>query len=77
MAVFTTQLKQLNYNNPTEAVKQLANHILQLQEELEYVIMHLDSTNVSEINLGRTQVVTPSGTEFTGERFIIDCGEWD
>ena len=77
MAIFNTYLKQLNYDNPTAALMQMANHIRQIQEELEYAIVHLDSTNISEITLGKTHVVTPSGSEFYGERFVIDCGTWD
>lgn len=65
--IFTSQLIQINNNNPTEACKQIANYIRQLQEELEYKLMHLDSTNISEIDLSKTKLILPDGTVFSGD----------
>lgn len=76
MPIFTTTLRQFNYNNPTEATKAMANHIRQLQEELEFALLNLDSTNISTIDLKQTKVITSSGTALT-DGFVLDCGEWD
>lgn len=69
MPIFTSTLRQINYDNPTEAMKQMANHIRQIQEELEYALMNLDSTNVSELDFSQTSVSMGD--------IHIDCGELD
>ena len=65
------------YNNPAEAAKIMANHIRQMQEELEFAMLNLDSTNVSSLDLSQTVITTASGNPLTGENLVIDCGDWD
>ena len=78
MAVFTSQLRNIDYNNPSQAIATMANHIRQLQEELEYLLMNLDSSNINELNLGQTNVVSAKGKTITGDDdVVIDCGDWD
>lgn len=78
MAVFTNLLRNIDYNNPAQAIATLANHIRQLQEELEYQLMNLDSSNINELNLGQTTLVSAQGKTITGDDDVhIDCGDWD
>lgn len=78
MAVFTSQLRNIDYSNPAQAISVLANHIRKLQDELEYLLMNLDSSNINELNLGQTTVVSAQGKTITGDDDVqIDCGDWD
>ena len=60
MPVFSKTLGNINYNDP-ESLKTLANHIRVMQEELEYRLANLDSSNVSEINMDDTNVFSSKG----------------
>ena len=64
MPVFARQLKALDYHSP-EAIKLIANHIRTMQEELEYRLAHLDSSNVSEIDASQTNIITKDGDLYT------------
>lgn len=78
MAIFTSSLRNIDYTNPTQAVAQLANHVRQLQEELEYLLMNLDSSNISELNIAQTPLMSADGKPISGEDGIhLDCGSWD
>lgn len=60
MPIFSKTLGNLEYNDP-ESFKALVNHIHVMQEELEYRLAHLDSENISEINMEDTNVFTSQG----------------
>lgn len=51
MAVFSNTLGKVDTSNPEEAIKKMANHIRQLQEELEYKLANLDGANFNETGL--------------------------
>jgi hypothetical protein len=55
MPIFTKQL-QYNTANPAEAIKEISNHIRFMQEELEYRLMNLDSSNITYINTDETDL---------------------
>lgn len=55
MPVFSRQLGTIDYNS-ADAVKILANHLRIMQEELEYRLMVLDSSNINEIALESTSL---------------------
>lgn len=55
MPVFTKTLKTIDYADP-KSIKDIANHIRVMQEELEYRLAHLDSANISEINANDTKI---------------------
>lgn len=59
--IFNTQLRKLDFSNPQEALKEMANHIRYIQEQLEYTLMNLDSTNITEIDAKDT-VISSGGT---------------
>lgn len=62
MPIFSKQLKKIDYGNPAEALKSMANHIKYIQEQLEYTLMNLDSRNVTEIDTDVTDVTSSSGS---------------
>lgn len=51
MAVFSNTLGKVDASNPEEAIRKMANHIRQLQEELEYKLANLDGANFNETGL--------------------------
>ena len=57
---------------PTEAVKHMANHIRYIQEQLEYTLMNLDSSNVTELNTSQTNITSGSGgSSFSGDSITL------
>lgn len=62
MPIFTQSLQKIDYNNPQEAVKKMANHIKYLQEQLEYTLYNLDSKNINEIDTDQTTITDSTGS---------------
>lgn len=61
MPIFSSQLGKIESQNTEQSIKVMANHLRKIQEELEYRLMHLDSTNVSEIDASQTTIMTKDG----------------
>lgn len=57
MPIFSSQLGKVESYNPEQSIKTMANHLRKIQEELEYRLMNLDSTNIHEINVSDTNVL--------------------
>lgn len=57
MPIFSSQLGKVESYNPEQSIKTMANHLRKIQEELEYRLMNLDSTNINEINASDTNVL--------------------
>ena len=62
MPVFTKSLEKIDPKNSEKALLQMANHIKYIQEQLEFTLMNLDSTNISEINTSETDITDSSGS---------------
>lgn len=58
--IFTQQLNRVDPANPHEAIKKMENYINYMREQLEYTLLNLDSSNVTEIDTSKT-VFTSSG----------------
>lgn len=50
------QLADLKGKSPTEAIVLIENYLRANQEELEYILTHLDSGNIIEIDTTRTTI---------------------
>ena len=50
-------LGDLSGKSPEEAISIIENYIRTNQEMLEYILTHLDSTNIIEIDLSKTNVL--------------------
>lgn len=55
MPIFSKQL-QYNPTNPSEAIRDIAKHLRFMQEELEYRLTNLDSSNIISINTDDTEL---------------------
>ena len=59
--------------NPQEALKEMANHSRYIQEQLEYTLMNLDSSNVTEIDTDQTNIGSSTGgSSFTGNSVTLN-----
>lgn len=71
MPIFTQSLQRIDYNNPQEAIKKMANHIKYLQEQLEYTLFNLDSQNIAEIDTDKTTITDSTGSNSIGSYINI------
>jgi hypothetical protein len=73
MPIFTQSLRKIDMSNPQEALKEMANHIRYIQEQLEYTLMNLDSSNVTEIDTDQTNIGSSTGgSSFTGNSITLN-----
>lgn len=54
--IFTTQLGRIDYANAPDALKKMADHVRYIQEQLEWTLQNLDSSNITEINTRDTKI---------------------
>lgn len=72
MPIFTTQLRPIDTAKPEEALKHMAKHIKYIQEQLEYTLMNLDSSNITEINTDETDISSSTGgVDLTGNKISL------
>ena len=73
MPIFTQSLRKVDIANPAEAIREMANHIRYIQEQLEYTLMNLDSSNVTEIDTDQTNIGSSTGgSSFTGNSVTLN-----
>ena len=60
--IFTQTLQRIDPDKPEEALKKMYNHLKYMQEQLEYTLLNLDSTNINEIDLKQTTVSDSTGS---------------
>ena len=72
--IFTQSLQRIDFSNPPEALKKMYNHLMYLQEQLEYTLLNLDSENINEIDLDKTTITDSSGSMTIGN-YINLAGE--
>ena len=62
MPIFNMQLKKIDTNDTKMALKAMENHIRYIQEQLEYTLTNLDSSNVTEIETDKTNITSSDGS---------------
>ncbi|MBQ8808232.1 MAG: hypothetical protein IJZ81_02870 [Clostridia bacterium] len=55
MVYLFTNLSDLSGKNPAEAVRIIEDYLRANQETLEYILTHLDSSNIIEIDTNKTK----------------------
>ncbi len=50
------QLADLSGKTPQEALRIIENYLRENQEALEYILTHLDSSNIIEIDISKTNI---------------------
>ena len=72
MPIFSKTLRESDLNNPMQAIKAMANHIRYIQEQLEYTLLTLDSTNINEIDIDVTALQASTGAvDLNGSKFAF------
>lgn len=61
MPVFSRTLNNISKLPESDALAAIANHLRVMQEELEHRLLHLDSTNVTEIDSDVTDILLKDG----------------
>jgi len=56
-----TNLEDITGKTPDEAIKIIENYLRVNQELLEYILTHLDSSNIIEIDLSKTNIIQGGG----------------
>lgn len=62
MPIFVQQLGKVDTNDTVGSLKAMDRHIRYIQEQLEYTLTNLDSSNVKEIETDQTTISNSSGT---------------
>lgn len=71
MPIFHNQLNRIDPQNVAESLKTMANHIRYIQEQLEWTLSNLDSSNVTEIDTSETNITSAGGSSFTGDSITL------
>ena len=58
-----TELTELNGKTPLEAIKIIENYLRANKQTLEYILTHLDSSNIIEIDITKTNIYKGEGNE--------------
>ena len=56
-----TNLDDITGKAPDEAIKIIENYLRVNQELLEYILTHLDSSNIIELDLSKTNIIQGGG----------------
>lgn len=62
MPVFLKQLNAVPIKDTAKALKQMEAHIRYIQEQLEYTLSNLDSSNIVEIETDKTEIKSSDGS---------------
>ena len=61
MPIFEQTLRRIDYTQPEIALKTMYDHIRYIQEQLEYTLTSLDSSNIIEISTDVTSITSSQG----------------
>lgn len=70
--IFTQQMQRVDSENPREAIKKMANYINYMREQLEYTLLNLDSSNVTEIDTSKTVFTSSGGNVNLGDYVSLE-----
>ncbi len=54
--MFFSKLSDLSGLGTEEKLKMIENHLRTLEDELQYILTHLDSSNIIEIDTAKTNI---------------------
>lgn len=66
MPIFSKSLQRIDSENPKDAIKAISEHIRYMQEQLEFTLLALDSSNIAEIDTDKTVISDSSGSTSIG-----------
>lgn len=73
MPVFTKSMDKVDYSDTQSALRVMANHIKYIQEQLEFTLTNLDSSNITEIETDKTNISSGTGgVSMTGNSITLN-----
>lgn len=73
MPVFTKSMDKVDYSDTQSALRVMANHIKYIQEQLEFTLTNLDSSNITEIETDKTSISSGTGgVSMTGDSITLN-----
>lgn len=64
-------MENIDFNNPREAVRLLAEHVKELERQLYTVLTSIDSSNMSGINISDTELKSEGGSSLSSDRLVL------
>lgn len=61
--IFYKQLDKIDPSDPTKAILSMERQIRYIQDQLEYTLVNLDSSNITEIDTDITDINSPGDSE--------------
>lgn len=61
--IFYKQLDKIDPSDPTKALLSMERQIRYIQDQLEYTLTNLDSSNITEIDTDITDITSPGDTD--------------
>lgn len=75
--VFNIPQKVDAAGDPRKAVQQLWKYVTAMQEQLEYTLLNLDSSNVKEISTTETKITSGTGSDvLNGDMISLKSGKY-
>ena len=74
--IFNIPISNIDETNPQKALHQMWKYIKTLEEQLEYKLVNLDSTNIKEISTDETTITSNGGSVLKGDLINLSNGKY-
>lgn len=74
--IFNIPIANIDESNPQKALRQMWKYIKTLEEQLEYKLVNLDSSNVKEISTDETTITSGGSLLLSGEFINLSNGKY-
>lgn len=71
MVPILRKLENVDFNNPREGIRQMAEHIRDLENQLEDLLMKIDNVNMLTLDLDDMTMRTENGSVISGDKVKI------
>lgn len=65
------RLESIDFGNPITAIKQLAEHIRDLENQIEDLLIRIDNVNLLPLDLDDMELYTDNGSKISGDKIKI------
>lgn len=74
--IFNIPIANIDDTDPQKALRQMWKYIKTLEEQLEYKLVNLDSTNIKEISTDETTITSGGNRVLSGEFINLTSGKY-
>lgn len=75
--IFNIPIANIDESNPQKALRQMWKYMKTLEEQLEYKLVNLDSTNVKEISTDETTITSNGNQVLSGDLINLSNGKYN